>query len=70
MKRKKNGKTPKSSKAKKGTNKRQCFHCNQEKNYKRNCPRNLAKKKDDKTVQGKYDLLVVETCLVKYDTST
>ena len=47
-----------------------CFHCNENKHWKRNCPKYLAKKKAEKTQQGKYDLLVVEICLVEYDNST
>ncbi|KAA0053218.1 gag/pol protein [Cucumis melo var. makuwa] len=54
-------KTPKTSKAKKGADKRKCFRCNQDWHWKRNCPKYLAEKKVGKAAQGKYDLLVVET---------
>ncbi|KAL4033283.1 hypothetical protein IC575_006370 [Cucumis melo] len=57
-------KTTKKAKAAKGI----CFHCNQEGHWKRNCPKYLAEKK--KAKQGKYDLLVLETCLVENDDST
>ncbi|KAL0561491.1 hypothetical protein IC582_001919 [Cucumis melo] len=56
-------KTTKKAKAAKGI----CFHCNQEGHWKRNCPKYLAEKK--KAKQGKYDLLVLETCLVENDDS-
>ena len=36
----------------------------------RNCSKYPAEKKAEKAAQGKYDLLVVETYLVEYDTST
>ena len=47
-----------------------CFHCNENGHGKSHCPKYLVKKKAEKTKQGKYDLLVVEICLVEYDNST
>ncbi|KAA0035551.1 gag/pol protein [Cucumis melo var. makuwa] len=41
-----------------------CFYCNVDGHWKRNCLKYLAKKKEK---EGKYDLLVLETCLVKND---
>jgi len=35
----------------------------------RNCPKYLAQKKTEKEAQGKYDLLVLETCLVENENS-
>ena len=51
-------------------NKGKYFHCNENKHWKRNCPKYLVEKKVEKAQQGKYDLLVVEICLVEYDNST
>ncbi|KAA0026286.1 gag/pol protein [Cucumis melo var. makuwa] len=56
-------KTSKKAKVAKGI----CFHCNQEGYWKRNCPKYLVEKK--KIKQGKYDLLVLKTCLVENDDS-
>ena len=70
MKKKEKGKTFKTGKGKEGADKGKCFHCNQDGYWKRNCPKYLDSKKAEKATQGKYDLLVVETCLVEYDTST
>ena len=47
-----------------------CYHCGQNGHWLRNCPKYLAEKKADKETQGKYDLLVVETCLVEYENCT
>ncbi|TYK27179.1 gag/pol protein [Cucumis melo var. makuwa] len=41
-----------------------CFHCNVDGHWKTNCPKYLVKKKEK---EGKYDLLVLETCLVGND---
>ncbi|KAA0035993.1 gag/pol protein [Cucumis melo var. makuwa] len=41
-----------------------CFHCNVEGHWKRNYSKYLAKKKEK---ESKYDLLVLETCLVEND---
>ncbi|KAA0032907.1 gag/pol protein [Cucumis melo var. makuwa] len=40
------------------------FHYNVDVHWERNCPKYLAKKKEK---EGKYDLLVLETCLVEND---
>ena len=42
-----------------------CINCNVDGHWKRNCPKYLAEKKKEKA--GKYDLLVLETCLVEND---
>ena len=44
-----------------------CFHCGVEGHWKRNCKKYLSEVKNKK--QGKYDLLVLEACLVEDDTS-
>ncbi|TYK10335.1 DNA-binding protein HEXBP-like [Cucumis melo var. makuwa] len=41
-----------------------CFHYNVDEHWKTNCPKYLVKKKEN---EGKYDLLVLETCLVEND---
>ncbi|KAA0043002.1 gag/pol protein [Cucumis melo var. makuwa] len=41
-----------------------CFHSNDDEHWKKNCPKYLVKKKEK---EGKYDLLVLETCLVEND---
>ena len=70
MKKKENGKTLKKNKGKKATEKSKCYHCGQNGHWLRNCLKYLGEKKTEKEAQGKYDLLVVETCLVEYDTAT
>ena len=64
---------PKSGEKKKNSSKvkepkGKCFHCGVEGHWKRNCKKYLSEVKHKK--QGKYDLLVLEACLVKDDTST
>ncbi|XP_073057004.1 uncharacterized protein [Primulina eburnea] len=44
-----------------------CFHCGIDGHWKRNCPKYLADLKEKKKV--KYDLLVLESCLVTIDSS-
>ncbi|XP_075523993.1 uncharacterized protein LOC142556418 [Primulina tabacum] len=44
-----------------------CFHCGIDGHWKRNCPKYLADLKEKK--KGKYDLLVLESCLVTIDSS-
>ena len=44
-----------------------CFHCGVEGHWKRNCNKHLSELKDKK--KGKYDLLVLEACLVEDDLS-
>ncbi|KAA0032887.1 gag/pol protein [Cucumis melo var. makuwa] len=46
-----------------------CYYCNENGHWLINCSKYLAEKKAEKEAQGKYDLLVVERCLVEYDTS-
>ncbi|TYK04622.1 gag/pol protein [Cucumis melo var. makuwa] len=70
IKKKEKGRTPKQNKGKKAAEKGKCYHCSQKGHWLRNCPKYLAKKKAEKEMQGKYDLLVVETCLVEYENST
>ncbi|KAA0067076.1 gag/pol protein [Cucumis melo var. makuwa] len=41
-----------------------CFQCYVDGHWKRSCPKYLAKKKEK---EGKYDLLILETCLVEND---
>ncbi|TYJ99632.1 gag/pol protein [Cucumis melo var. makuwa] len=41
-----------------------CFHCNVDEHWKINCPKYLVKKKEK---ECKYDLLVLETCLMEND---
>ncbi|KAG6486666.1 hypothetical protein ZIOFF_055245 [Zingiber officinale] len=41
-----------------------CFHCNVDDHWKRNCKKYLDELKQKKK-QGKFDLLVMETCLVE-----
>ncbi|KAA0032339.1 gag/pol protein [Cucumis melo var. makuwa] len=41
-----------------------CFHCNMNGHWKRNCLKYLAKKKEK---EGKYDLLILDTCFVEND---
>ena len=55
---------------KKVADKGKCFHCNEDKHQKRNYLKYLVDKKGKKENQGKYDLLVVETCLLENDKST
>ena len=63
-----NGKTLKKNKRKKVAKKCKCYRSSQ--HWLRNCPKYLAEEKTKKETQDKYDLLVVETCLVKYENST
>ena len=44
-----------------------CFHCGVEGHWKRNCNKYLSELKNKK--KGKYDLLVLEACLVEDDLS-
>ena len=44
-----------------------CFHCKVKGHWKRNCNKYLSELKDKK--KGKYDLLVLEACLVENDLS-
>ena len=60
-KNKKNNSTDKKPKGK-------CFHCGVEGHWKRNCKKYLSELKDKK--KGKYDLLVLEACLVDDDSSS
>ena len=47
-----------------------CFHCNENGQGKSHYPKYLVEKKAEKAQEVKYDLLVVEICLVEYDHST
>ncbi|KAA0041267.1 gag/pol protein [Cucumis melo var. makuwa] len=64
------GKTPKQNKGKKIAEKSKCYHCGENEQWLRNCPKYLAQKKAEKEAQVKYDLLVLETCLVENENST
>ena len=65
-------KVPKSSGKKNNSKdkspKGKCFHCGVDGHWKRNCAKYLSELK--KKNKGKYDLLVLEACLVEDDTST
>ena len=47
-----------------------CFYCSGDGHWKRNCPKYLVDKKAGKENQGKYDLMVLETCIVENNDST
>ncbi|TYK19205.1 gag/pol protein [Cucumis melo var. makuwa] len=51
IKKKRKGKIPKNSERKKVA-KGKCYHCNENGHWLRNCPKYLAKKKDEKEAQG------------------
>ena len=70
MKKKGKGKTPNTGKGKKRADKGKYYHCNQDGYWKWNSSKYLVEKKTEKAAQGKYDLLVVETYLIEYYTST
>ena len=58
---------------KKVADKGKCFHCNNDSHWKRNCPiylESLKKKKGDISSEGMSDLLVIETTLVVFSTSS
>ena len=63
-------KTSKQNKGKKAVEKCKCYHCGQNWHWLRNWPKYLVEQKVEKEMQGKYHLLVVETCLVEYEIST
>ena len=63
-------KTPKQNKVKKTTKKGKRYHCDENGHWLRNYLKYLAQKKAEKEAQGKYDLLVLETCLVENENST
>ena len=62
----KENKNTKTSKRK--TPKGTCFHCGVDGHWKRNCPKYLADLKEKK--KGKFDLLVLEACLVEDNSSS
>ncbi|KAA0048103.1 gag/pol protein [Cucumis melo var. makuwa] len=64
------GKTPKQNKGKKTQGKGKCYHCGENGHSLINCPKYLTQKKAEKEAQDKYDLLVLETCLVENENST
>ena len=67
------GKTPPTTTAKGKkpvVEKGKCFYCSGDGHWKRNCPKYLADKKAGKENQGKYDLMVLETCIVENNDST
>ena len=69
---KKKGKKTKKNKSQNSRTKSKgnCFHCNKLRYWKRNCHKYLEELKAKKKGKGKYDLLVLETFLVKSDIST
>ena len=62
----KNANSKKSGKGQKGN----CFHCDKPGHWKRNCKQYLEEMKDKKKGKGKYNILVLETCLVESDILT
>ncbi|KAL4022720.1 hypothetical protein IC575_016464 [Cucumis melo] len=70
IEKKEKGKTPKQNKGKKTIEKGKCYHCSENRHWLRNYPKYVAQKKVENEAQGKYDLLVVETCLVENENST
>ncbi|KAA0041922.1 gag/pol protein [Cucumis melo var. makuwa] len=63
-------KTSKQKKGKKTAKKGKCYHCGEDGHWLRNCLKYIAQKKAEKETQGKFDLLVLETCLVENENST
>ena len=71
MKKKGKGKAATNLKGKKKiVDKGKCFHCNKDGHWKWNYPKYLVEKRAENENKGKYDLLVVQICLMQNDNST